>query len=250
MRPSRLATLAVIFAAVVGPLGGRAVAQTAAPDQGPALVERNLSGPRLGITYVGINAPRLVSQFGWHFEWQVIPEGGGPQFVIQLVPLVAGVEHGRFMPSLTLAMGVRFPSGIEGGLGPNLQLVDPVSTGLVLGIGKSFDYGGVSIPVNLAYTINPMGNRVSVIIGYAIQRSSSRRARRATGDVDGSIRELREAVRLRPEDADAHYFLGVALEEKGALRAALKEYRVAVSLDPNDAEFRRGYEELSRKLKR
>ena len=40
----------------------------------------------------------------------------------------------------------------------------------------------------------------------------------AKNDLDGAITELREAVRLRPGDAHAHYFLGVALEEKGDLR--------------------------------
>ena len=172
-----------------------AIAQQPGYDEGPvSFARRNLGGPRLGISYVTGQKDlwnklqekkmgRTLSQFGWHFEYQVIPEGGGPQFVVQFVPLVAGVEYGKFIPSGTLAMGVRFPNGIEFGLGPNVLVVggkdDPVKTALVLGLGKSFNYGGVSIPLNLVYATNPDGNRVSVIFGYAIAS-----ARKKPGNIE------------------------------------------------------------------
>ena len=146
--------------------------------------ERNLGGPRLGVTYV-MGASKLaetldkykightLSQFGWHFEYQVIPDGGGPSFVIQFIPLVAGVEYGKLIPSGTLAMGVRLPEGYEFGLGPN-ALVTPegVKSALVMSIGKSFSYGGVNIPINLVYATNPDGNRFSIIFGYAIRKAA------------------------------------------------------------------------------
>jgi len=156
------------------------------PDGQVVLVERDLSGPRLGITYIGLKDelrpyvdlrefPRVVSQFGWHSEWQVVPATGGPQFVVEMVSLVAGVEHGWFRPSMTLAMGVRFPSGVEGGLGPSVQFAnEQLTSGLVLAFGKSFQYGGVSLPVNLVYMVHSQGNRISLILGYAIQRSRAR----------------------------------------------------------------------------
>ena len=159
-----------------------AVAQTVSPDE-VMFSERNLSGPRLGITYVsgtgkleqelrkkGIGS--TLSQFGWQFEYQVIPDGGGPSFVVQFVPLVAGVEYGTLIPSASLALGVRMPSGIEFGLGPNVLVGGPkgVTTALVVAVGKSFNYGGVSIPLDLVYATNPDGNRVSVIFGYAIRK--------------------------------------------------------------------------------
>lgn len=148
------------------------------------LVERNLSGPRMGVSYAvsGESLLRslrkrkmgpLLSQFGWHFEYQVIPEGGGPQFVVQFVPLAGGVEYGTLIPSGTIAMGVRFPEGFEFGLGPNIYVSDEgAETALMLGVGKSFNYGGVSIPVNLVLTTNPSGNRISIIFGYAISKTS------------------------------------------------------------------------------
>ncbi len=157
------------------------LAQPMPSPQPVSLAARNLGGPRLGITYVpqhGELAEELkdrgigpcISQFGWHFEYQVIPEGGGPCFVVQFVPLIAGVEYGRLIPSASLPLGVRLPDGIEFGLGPNVLVGGKlgITTSLVTSIGKSFNYGGVSIPLNLVFATNPQGNRFSIIFGYSI----------------------------------------------------------------------------------
>ena len=187
MQPSRIFSIAVAITTLAGPAAARQVSDTL-----PRLVERNLSGPRFGLTYVGIKPEllerlppgefhRIISQFGWHFEYQIAPEGGGPQFVLQFVPMVAGVEHGFFIPNATVAVGIRLPSGFEAGMGPNIQLPKNLESGgevtsaLVVAVGKTFHYGGVSVPLNIAYAINPNGNRVSFVLGYAIQRSRSRR---------------------------------------------------------------------------
>ena len=188
MQPSRIFSIAAAITILVGPAAAQQTSDTL-----PRLVERNLSGPRFGLTYVGIKEElkellppgefhRVISQFGWHFERQITPEvRGGPQFVIQFVPMVAGVEHGSFIPNATLAVGIRLPSGFEAGIGPNIQLPKNLEKGgrvtsaLLVAVGKTFHYGGVSIPVNIAYAINPNGNRVSFILGYAIQRTPSRR---------------------------------------------------------------------------
>ena len=186
MQPSRIFSIAAAITTLAGPAAARQTSDTL-----PRLVERNLSGPRFGLTYVGIKDElkerlppgefhRVISQFGWHFEHQITPEGGGPQFVIQFVPMVAGVEHGFFIPNATLAVGIRLPSGFEAGIGPNIQLPKNLARGsvtsaLLVAVGKSFHFGGVSIPMNVAYAINPNGNRVSFVLGYAIQRTRSRR---------------------------------------------------------------------------
>ena len=187
MQPSRIFSIAAAITTLAGPAAAR---QTS--DTQPRLVERNMNGPRFGLTYVGIKKElrellppgefhSVISQFGWHFEYQIAPEGGGPQFVLQFVPMVAGVEHGFFIPNATVAVGIRLPSGFEAGIGPNIQLPKNLESGgevtsaLVVAVGKTFHYGGVSVPVNIAYAINPTGNRVSFVLGYAIQRSRSRR---------------------------------------------------------------------------
>ncbi len=40
------------------------------------------------------------------------------------------------------------------------------------------------------------------------------------GDLDGAIGEYREAIRLKPDDADAHFHLGVALRANSLLKPA------------------------------
>ncbi len=176
-------TMLMVLTALIMPLAGTAVAVTY--EEGPHVTTRNMGGPRFGMTYVLGTSQlteeldhhemgRVISQFGWHFEHQVVPVGGGPQFVIEFVPMLAGVEYGKVIPSFTLAMGLRTPGGFEFGMGPNLTFskttLDAVEarTSLILVVGKSFNYGGVSIPVNLAYSTAPEGNRVSLIFGYAI----------------------------------------------------------------------------------
>lgn len=146
--------------------------------------ENNLGGPRLGITSVigdgklvydlkQKNIGRFISQFGWHFEYQVQPEGERPSFVIQFTPLVAGVEYGTLIPSASLAMGIRLPSGFEFGMGPNAILTpSKVSTALVIAVGYVLDYGGVNIPLNVVLATNPDGNRLSFVFGYSINRTS------------------------------------------------------------------------------
>ncbi len=178
--------VALAIAVLSGVMSVEAGAQTVSRQNPVQFGLRNMGGPRLGITYVYGNGPlyqylmennmdRVISQFGWHFEHQVVPEGGGPQFVIQVVPLFGGVEYGKIAPVVALAMGVRFPKGIEFGLGPELIIAEHgLKSALVMGIGKTFDYSGVSIPVNLVFTRNNDGGRFSILFGYAIQKTGQR----------------------------------------------------------------------------
>jgi hypothetical protein len=154
-------------------LGGQSVLA-----QRPELIRRSMEGPRMGLTYVsGRSAEdmlrehgldRLMSQFGWHFEQQVVPSGRGPAFVIEQLVLVGAVEQRAVVPSFTFLMGIRTPSGFEFGMGPNLS---PVGSALAVGIGKTINYGGVSLPINFAVVRSPGAVRTTILIGYAIQSS-------------------------------------------------------------------------------
>ena len=70
--------------------------------------------------------------------------------------MIAGVEYGKFVPGMTLAMGIRMPRGWEFGMGPNVVASKDeynktkARTSLIIALGKSLNYGGVSIPINLA----------------------------------------------------------------------------------------------------
>lgn len=60
--------------------------------------------------------------------------------------------------------------------------------------------------------------------------------------------EMLEAVRHDPQDADAHNGLGYALDKLGNLDGALKEYRIATHLEPDDTSYREHYLEALTKL--
>ena len=153
----------------------------AALAQVPTLDQRSMSGPRLGITFVtGAQGAKAlsdhhlsspISQFGWHFEQQVVPQGGGPQFVIEEVVLAGAVEQATLVPAATLLFGVRMPGGFEIGMGPNAT---PLGTALAIGAGASIRYGGVSIPFDFAVVTSPGALRFSFLIGYALQTSGRR----------------------------------------------------------------------------
>lgn len=53
--------------------------------------------------------------------------------------------------------------------------------------------------------------------------------------------EMIEAIRHDQTDADAHNGLGYALEKLGDIDGALKEYRVATNLEPDDPSYRTHY---------
>ena len=53
--------------------------------------------------------------------------------------------------------------------------------------------------------------------------------------------EMIEAIRHDQTDADAHNGLGYALEKLGDIDGALKEYRTATNLEPDDPTYRTHY---------
>lgn len=168
--------LRITLALAAATLAASAAARAQIPDT-TTLEEVSLSGPRIGFTYVTGPAARarlaeyeldpFMSQFGWHFEQIVLPRRGGPAFVIQEVLLVGAVDQGRAVPSATMLLGIRMPGGFEFGMGPNLS---PTGAALAIGVGKSINYGGVAIPLNLAIVRSPGALRTSFLFGYALRR--------------------------------------------------------------------------------
>jgi tetratricopeptide (TPR) repeat protein len=62
------------------------------------------------------------------------------------------------------------------------------------------------------------------------------------GQTDEAIRQYREALRLKPDHADAHNGLGVALHEKGQMDEAVRHLQEALRLKPDhgDAHYNLG----------
>ena len=56
------------------------------------------------------------------------------------------------------------------------------------------------------------------------------------GKLDEASAAYREAIRLKPDDAEGHYGLGNALKGQGKLDDAIAEYREAIRLKPDHAE--------------
>ena len=145
-----------------------AVADTEAP-----VIQYDLSGPRIGATFMPNGISR--SQFGWHVENQASPGTRGPWFLVERVFLVGGVERNQFIPSGTLVFGVRTPSSVEFGIGPSVTFgPQAVTTAVVVATGSTLRYGGIHVPVNLAVAMSQRdhvsGFRVTLLTGWAIKQ--------------------------------------------------------------------------------
>ncbi|WBO83790.1 hypothetical protein [Hymenobacter yonginensis] len=137
-----------------------------------------LGGPRIGATVLtggvvskaresvpGLNP--FLTQFGWQFETRIFRLANGTSGLFEFVPLLGGLEQGKFIPSLNALFGIRGPKGLEFGLGPNLT---PVSASVALAVGTSFRYDGVNFPVNLAVVPGNGGARISLLMGFNSRR--------------------------------------------------------------------------------
>jgi tetratricopeptide (TPR) repeat protein len=59
------------------------------------------------------------------------------------------------------------------------------------------------------------------------------------GQVDKAIRQYHEAIRLKPNHANAYYNLGLALAVKGQVDEAIRQFQEALRLKPDHADARR-----------
>ena len=188
----------------------------------PDAMAINNTGPRLGYTFIlGSNSKILTSNepggfgywspsmfsFGFQFE-QVFINSGDFQALVEVVPMVAGIEYGKVVPSLTGLMGMRNSrTGWEFAIGPNVTSTTvatgyytndgtwmmpgmasynpngetlttrldsrgnfQLSSGLMVGVGKTFKSGRMNYPVNLFIIPPAKGNtwRVGVSTGFNI----------------------------------------------------------------------------------
>lgn len=150
------------------------VAPNPLPEE-PAPYMMKLNGPRFGVTYIAsgeltrklkdryeITSP-VITQFGWQFETQIFNIEGGPSGLIEFVPLIGGLDQGIFLPSASLICGLRAPSGLELGFGPNISAA---GTGVVIAVGTSFTSGNVHFPFNFAVVPSRDGARFSLMCGF------------------------------------------------------------------------------------
>lgn len=145
-------------------------------DTDPPVVQYQLDGPRVGLTFMPNGAPR--TQFGWHAENQAAAGSRGPWFIVERIFLIGGVEKSEFIPTGTLVIGVRTPGGFECGLGPSVSIgTYGFSSSIVVAAGQTLRYGGIRVPINLALAMNNREGetavRVTLITGWAIKSSNA-----------------------------------------------------------------------------
>jgi hypothetical protein len=109
-----------------------------APVESPK-TKINLNGPRMGgaMTFGdaakvltaaegegGYNMYPAMFQFGWQKEWQYL-SAGDFQALIEFIPMIGGLESGRFIPSVTFLNGFRIgKAGWEFAFGPSFKIVN------------------------------------------------------------------------------------------------------------------------------
>ena len=136
-----------------------------------------LNGPRIGITLLAggvadkardeYHVNPFLTQFGWQFETRLFRLPSGTAGLFEFVPLIGGLEQGKFLPSLNALFGIRGPKGLEFGVGPN---VTPLGTNIALTLGTSFQSSGINFPVNLAVVPGNGGARISLLVGFNTRR--------------------------------------------------------------------------------
>ena len=141
---------------------------------------KELSGPRLGLTYITPGEivkeidGSFITQYGWQFETRFV-SGEELAGLVEWVLLAGGLEKGYVLPSITSIIGLRTTSGFEIGAGPNLSLT---GVGLVVAVGYNFSVGDLNLPLNLSWVpsnkirddyfrdIRYTGHRLSLTFGF------------------------------------------------------------------------------------
>lgn len=184
----------------------------------PATKSLQLSGPRMGFTYImgeassilqadpingGFDTNPLMFQVGYQWEIKYLNQGNF-QALFEIVPIITGLDQGKFFPSLSILNGLRSNvSGLEFTFGPifyaspkargffddngawqvkfdeTSNVETPVyetrldsrgdpsfDSSFVFAVGKSFKSGNLNIPVNLFYIPRRDGARIGISVGF------------------------------------------------------------------------------------
>jgi hypothetical protein len=186
----------------------------------PEIDRLNLSGPRMGLTVFtgqaartlqakesegGFDAFPYMFQFGYQFEVQYLNQGSF-QALFEFIPIITGLDQGRFLPSISILHGLR--SNIRGwelAFGPVLKMSKVADgyinesgvwilgnppkdknferesrfhsqgepnfdSGFVFAFGKSFKSGKMNIPVNIFFLPSKGGHQFGLSMGFNAKR--------------------------------------------------------------------------------
>jgi len=171
----RVAVIALCFLSLTMSATAQTTDVTVPP---PSLKTVELSGPRFGFTSLSegvleklrersIDVRSGISQFGWQFEREFYSHQGGLAVINEWVVLAGGLDQGVLIPSLNWLVGLRSPTGVEFGLGPN---VTPAGVALALAGGVTIRSGALNVPVTFAVVPSKDGMRVSLLTGFSMRR--------------------------------------------------------------------------------
>lgn len=137
----------------------------------------SLFGPRIGATLITgefaqkldekYNAKPFISQFGWQFEWRFFNTQKGVTGIVEVIPLIGGVEQNLFVPSISSLVGLRYKNGFEIGVGPNASVT---GFGIVFAIGTTIKTSEINWPINLAFVPSTKGARFTLLFGFNIAK--------------------------------------------------------------------------------
>ena len=119
---------------------------------------QSMEGPRIGVTLItpGESAdylnqhtgnPAFTTQYGWQWESR-FASGTNTTGLVEWIAVIGGMEHGKFLPSVSSIVGYRTSDGFEMGFGPNLSVS---GLGMVVAMGINYKVGELNIPVNIAW---------------------------------------------------------------------------------------------------
>jgi predicted Zn-dependent protease len=111
---------------------------------------------------------------------------------------------------------------------------------------------------NLGFTLKQEGKTDAAIEEYhaalrlnpreELARSNLVNALESKGDLDGAIAELQTLARQRPLQPGPHFRMAQLMEKNGEPRKALRQYREATELAPENQQFKEAYQRALHKM--
>ncbi len=166
---------------------------------------------------------------------------GALWFLFALAPVLGLVQTGqqshadRFMyvPLVGVAIVAAWGAGDLAAARPSLRPLLPWLATAVLVVWTALTRAQVR---HWETTVTLFSHAVAVTEGNTLAHMNLARALAARGDAAGAERHYREAIRIRPQDADARTGLGVLLMQQGRVLEALDEHEQARRLNPLSAD--------------
>ena len=99
---------------------------------------------------------------------------------------------------------------------------------------------------HLLHRVNPIGTKLQSPEEREAEDLDVAHYYTQTGDLKGALLRTQDAVKLAPDDPDAHFALAETARKLNKLDVAIAEYGACLKLDPDDKEAKAARKELAR----